>query len=331
MLQFALFEMDEARRLLGEGHLPAQRVALLLLDNAAEVLLDRWIESDLVFDGVEQRLQETARSWGVPADHPGFAELLSKRFRTQQEKRKLSRYFDEKLDYVTAVKPMLSKDIASTLSHLHRYRNQAYHSGRVRRQTLRTSAIILLELCCQLAFTLRPRMAGVSSKEDYSWLESRFGVRPGALWDDDGLSRVLDDLRKGLPVTDESLGRTLSENLLSRIQDVYASLDFIVGSTYAADRTAALSFAHEHVLEEVKLDPPYGRVPARLGEPVSTTQLEELSQSSQGIVQAHDGVAAFAAFAGPDMDLERIEFVVESLSRAVDEMVQDAIDVALGK
>jgi len=55
-LQFALFQIDEAKRYLVDGSLPALRLALLLLDNSVEVLLDRWIARDLEHDALPQRL-----------------------------------------------------------------------------------------------------------------------------------------------------------------------------------------------------------------------------------------------------------------------------------
>ena len=79
-LQFVLFQIDEAKRYLVSGSLPSLRVALMLLDNAAEVLLDRWIEQDLAHDELSERIQLRARKAGIPETHPQFVDLINGAF-----------------------------------------------------------------------------------------------------------------------------------------------------------------------------------------------------------------------------------------------------------
>ncbi|MCI0400761.1 MAG: hypothetical protein L0Z68_05615 [Gammaproteobacteria bacterium] len=129
-LQFALFQIDRAKALLIEGHIPALRVALMLADNAAEVLLDRWIDSAMEGESMHERVHDVAKQASVPPDHPDFKDLFARRRLKAGERQKIARFFDEKIRYATETKGAISSALRSVLSHSHRYRNQAHHSGK---------------------------------------------------------------------------------------------------------------------------------------------------------------------------------------------------------
>jgi hypothetical protein len=130
------------------------------------------------------------------------------------------------------------------LSYVHQYRNEAYHEGRVRRETIHTAAVILFEINCFLLLNVF-RVAMVASNEDYSWIAERFHVdRPGWLLGGGvSLQRIVDELR-GLVVPDLSaVTVTLVRHLASRFEDLWDSVDFIVGNTPATSRADALKVA----------------------------------------------------------------------------------------
>jgi hypothetical protein len=330
-LQFALFQMDEAKRYLNDGSVPALRVALMLLDNAAEVLIDRWIVQDLALDSMMERLQRRVRKDGIPNNHSDFSDLLHRQFLSKDEKKRVGRYFDEKIRYVTESKSQLSMSVGAVLSHLHRYRNEAYHSGHVKTETLRTSVMILLELCCQLVMSLKPG-ASYSSDEDFSWLKRRFDVTPHHLWDDKRLASLVSVFRDGLPIDDSSIRDTLAENLERRISDVDDALDFISGeSRVDVDRSGALRDAQKYALEKIKVEPPYKNLPKNLDAPLSLDHLQELKSFPDRIRSASDSLAGFEIYAEADIPLERIEFVVSQLAGSIEEAIQFEIDRARGK
>lgn len=57
-LLFVLFQLDEARRYIEDGRLPHLRLALLLLDNTAEIQMDRRIQDNWQRDVLRERLRE---------------------------------------------------------------------------------------------------------------------------------------------------------------------------------------------------------------------------------------------------------------------------------
>jgi hypothetical protein len=330
-LQFALFQMDEAKRYLTDGCVPALRVGLMLLDNAAEILLDRWIAADLSTDRVTKRLQSLIREAAIPEDHPGLSDILEQQLLSRHERKRVAQFFDEKIRYLTEIKREVSPSVGAVLSHLHRYRNEAYHSGRVRAETLSTYVVIQLDLCCQLAESLKPS-AGYNSGDDYSWLKKRFGVKPIHLFGDETLASVVAVLREAPTVSKSAILETLAGNLEHRLADVDDALDFICrANRVEMDRRMALRDAQEYTLNEMNDEPPYRSVPRRLDEQLSIEQLRELTSVPDRIRSASDSVASFEVYADADSLLERIEFVVSRLMGAIEQASQIELDAARGK
>ncbi|MGB5097003.1 MAG: hypothetical protein WBN82_03735 [Porticoccaceae bacterium] len=331
-LQFVLFQMDEAKRYLASGPLPSLRVALMLLDNAAEVILDRWIEDDLAHDDFSERIRSRAREVGIPETHPQFVDVYQRHFLTGKEKKKISRFFDEKIRYLTETKPTVPLQTGSVLSHLHRYRNDAHHSARVRQETVRTFGMIFLELCCQLIESLGQVSAGYSSSEDFSWLVSRFELKPIDLCHEGAIPTVLAEFRNDLPIGENSIRETLGTNLESRLEDLSEGLEYISTETHVAiDRAAALAESQRFTLAETKKSAPYRRTPPKLNEPVSLSQLDWIESIPGCIRNSSDALAGFRIYAEADAELERIEFMVQGFVGAIDAAIQMAVDRARGK
>ena len=100
LLLFVLFQLDEARRYIEDGRLPHLRLALLLLDNAAEIQMDGRIQSNWKRDVIKERLREL--SLEVPPEHltEYLRELTQWTPLTRSEKYKIEKFFDEKIAYL---------------------------------------------------------------------------------------------------------------------------------------------------------------------------------------------------------------------------------------
>lgn len=338
-LQFILFQMDEAKRYLLDGSLPALRIALILLDNAAELILDRWITGQIAQDDLRQRIQERLRDVPLPPEFEQrineissnirsveHAEPYNTRFLTREERKNVARKFPCKVWYVTDIKHALPPLISEVLLHLHRYRNDAHHSAYVRPQTLKISVMIFLELCCQLLTSLRPSSLSMGSSDNFSWLKRRFGVNPTDLFYNYQLIMdILADLREGLPIGDISMREVLAEHLEYRIEDVIEGLDFI-SKTLRIDRATALTRAQEFTLAYLEQEQPYENVPRNLDHPVSLGSLEALRETARRIRRVDDYVTAFKIYARTDITLERIEYMVNQLVWEIDRWIDMQIE-----
>jgi hypothetical protein len=148
-LSYLLFQLDEARRYIEDGRLEHLRLALLLLDNAAEIQMDHCIEQDLAHEQMKENMRNTLLS--IPPEHklpPTLQELVDWMPLSASEKYRLDRYFFKKAEYMVKRGGHLESRLAGPLIHLHKYRNEAYHRTKVRPETIRTAALILLEINC---------------------------------------------------------------------------------------------------------------------------------------------------------------------------------------
>src|SRR5215469_10978049 len=242
-LQYVIIQLEEAKRYIEMKSVPYLRLALLLLDNAAEIQMYRTIEHELVYNDWYRKMQDTILK--TIKDHPRSGDELPPMLQdivhmtliSAKDKKRLSKYFDEKLKYLGAELPhhisrqhetelqiettqYLDESVAEVLSHLHAYRNEAYHKAKVRPETLSTAALILFEINCDLFLSLSKHVGVTySSADDYSWLQEKYGISEPFL-DDDYREKIISVLKGNLPIDDETIGRTLADHLESRLLDL---------------------------------------------------------------------------------------------------------------
>lgn len=329
-LTYVLYQMDEARRYLHGGRLEQLRLALLLLDNAAELQIEKRVSDELANENLREGIRRQARTLEIPKGYSDrLDELAAWQPLTAREKERLSKSFPAKLDYLSKRHQVLDQSIAAVLSYLHRYRNEAYHEGRVRRETIRTAAIILFEIDCFLLLNVF-RVSMFASNEDYSWLEERFRVdRPGILLGGgEALKRIVDELR-ALVVRDPSaVTETLVRHLGSRFEDVWDAVDFIVSATPAESREDALKVAQlDPNVDGDEIDALLADFDPRWSE---TTVLD--LESRIGEVQAAtDRLDAFSRFSQLETELETIEEPLYTTAMEIDHAIQLQIDQMRGK
>ena len=328
-LTYVLFQIDEARRYMQGGRLEQLRLALLLLDNAAEVQLDRRTRQELAHEDLNERIRRKALQ--IPAaERPAILhDLTDWQPLTNAAKRRLDRVFDEKLTFLSERYQILDPRLARILAYVHRYRNEAYHRAKVRPETIRTAASILLEANCQLLRTVF-RVSLYASNEDYSWVQERFGL--GRAWSVDGkaLDDIVEALRSGLMPTVETTVETLTGHLTSRVDEIWDALDFTVDNTGIEDRAHALQIAQLHAAaERGEADPSMD--PWRYQAAWSVEVIAALGSQIRALESASDRLEAFARFSEIEELIEPIEKEVMQLSGYVDGMIQYQVDLARGK
>jgi hypothetical protein len=171
-------QLDESKKLINRGSLSDLRMALLLLDNAVELLAERKIRSKLDSNELWGRLLRTARN--LPAGN-AEAEVRKDEFIRDIQKhiiecnrRAAMRYFDEKFQFLKDC-GWIEEPVPRVLKAIHRYRNEAYHRNKIRRETIRPVALLLFERACELLVTLRPaEWVVVEGEDDWSTFEQRF-------------------------------------------------------------------------------------------------------------------------------------------------------------
>lgn len=330
-LACVLFQLDEARRYIEDGRIEHLRLALLLLDNAAEVQMDRCIRDDLSHDRLKEKLRKHAVMVPEKERGPHLQDFVTWTPLTQSEKYKLDRYFDEKVDYMTGRGGHIGASLAGPLKHLHQYRNEAYHRADLRPQTLRTAALVLLEISCEMALAISPAAHSIGSNEDYSWLQERFGWNP--LWgflDEKKLCSVIEEIRSSVLPDDQSVAATLANHMEDRFARLDGALAYIVENVDAVPDKQAVLEESERYAELRQAEEPR-RPSSRDAGGYTLAMIEAIEARAAQIAGAATRLDAFDRFSAVERELEPIEHCVYGLAREVSWAIQTEIDRLRGK
>ncbi len=140
--------MRECQRLMKLDTAPHLRIALLLIDNVAELIMAQKITNDLA------RNHQRGMVLKVAENEAGFwpddlVEDARARYVPPRRRRDIDKWFDAKVDLLVEHK-FLVEELGSGLKWLHRYRNDAYHNAELRTRVLRPAVRIYFYMCCDL-------------------------------------------------------------------------------------------------------------------------------------------------------------------------------------
>jgi hypothetical protein len=326
-LTYVAFGIDEALRYMRGGRPEEMRLALVLLDNAAELQLDRRVRRELALEEVQEarRLAAIANPDVHRSGH--IEELINWTPLSRKQKERLNRYFDAKLAFLSERHSIVDARVASVLSHLHKYRNEAYHEARLRPETIATATAILIEVNCTLLETIRIGPVH-SSADDYSWLRERFGADPQDLLF--SIDPVVTSFRKRVRSARGPLGEELADHLDSRLEELRDGLNYVVSATSIETEEEVL------VLAQLPQDFDVLRIAlkdaaATVHNLRTTADLDMLATEITAVREIEDSIDSFNQFAELEAKLESIENPVNELVRRVDESIQLEVDMARGK
>lgn len=295
MQQFAQIvdQIEESKRLIFGGTLSQSRMALLLLDNAVELIAYRAIRNENI---------------------------------TERKLDKIDRYFDEKLRFLKE-RHRITDPVFRALSATHRYRNEAYHSNEIRRETIRPVVLLLFELACDLLVTLLPGSYSTSGRDDWSEFERRFQVSVGEAFRVEGAKRIRDVLRKGLHLEVTELRELLADHLESRVTDILKALDFIgAGSNF--------DYFEEIKAEIIEHSDRYSDGSKGFKKKFTTFTVDRFAKMRIEIAtlrQSTDKVRLFAGFADAEGIFEPMEFCLHELEGKIEWAIQIEAEIRRGK
>jgi hypothetical protein len=329
---FILLQIDEACRYIKDGRLAHLRIALLLLDNTAEILMDCCIENILPMENFRERIRVKALTIPPSDRTPDLQELVEWQPLTYKEKLAINRYFDEKVSYLSQNKNKIDHCFILPISHLHKYRNEAYHSAKVRKETIETAAKLYVEINCELLLKLSPEWNSYSSDVDYSWIENRFNVRPQDVFmDDNFIKKVTDDFRDQINLTDESVCKLLAEHIENRITKLYSQIDFILNNTKCPNKEVAL---FDSYIMADKIREQYGELKPKRIIPQQNYKLDFIDSliiKSKEIYTLNKRVEAFRSFSKIESELEQIEIDLTTVVNEIDHIIEMESEIARGK
>lgn len=330
-------QLEECKRLILDGGLSQLRMALLLLDNAAEIMMYRQMKSEFA---VSRMYENTLKSLETLQRHDMETkrrEELNQRIKDLQErmvplreKRQIARYFDEKVKFLTQRKCM-GESVAAFLASMHRYRNSAHHQDKVRKETLRPAVLMLFEVVCDLIVSLQPSSMSWSSSEDYSKFEKRYGLSAMDAGGERGRALIRSHLRQELPLEFLDLRNELVNHLEARLEDLIQALEFVAENV---SEKGDLEGALKHIEFWFPRGDP-SKSPRMAFEVFvprhNMSELESWKTGTQALQDLNDKLVLFSEFARYESLLEPIEELVYEAAAAIDHAIDMEIDRMRGK
>jgi hypothetical protein len=329
-LELIAVELEEAGRLIKVGRIPHLRLAFLLLDNAAEVMMHRAVQDETQLQGVYRNLRREMLSMqSFYADNADFMDQLRDIEGKVLPERTLDRLdaeFRAKANFLVE-RGLLDSSLATIVKKLHRYRNELYHEMHIRKAVLEPATLVYFDVACSLLVTSkRPR--SYSSGESYIDL-SRFGVTHHDAFADDTTARVAAHLRTEVGMDIPKVRAALVDHLTGRLDD----LDEVIYMIHAAlpDRYRELNDAI-HVIQTNWADE---LIPVeelrRQRFPVSARKLRLWRKQVASLADIADRYAMFARFAAIEDAFETFEARAQDLYDSIERTIQSAIDQEDGR
>ena len=336
-LERTTVQLWEARRLAAYGDVPRGRLALLLLDNAAETMLRRIAASTLVWPDFYGGLLRQLRS--VNADDEE-GQRLKRQFElrtlSKRTRRQIERDFDALGDFVFRQDECtLDPELAGCLKILHRYPNAAYHGDTVRTDVLGPGIQIYFYLCCHL---LKDQHFVVDecNVPPPGVLEVIKEAPPEAMPGGCFSSKQLGDLVADRLLADTELNHAqvaaaLSQHLTARLTVLEKNLDEITAEFPPASRAMTLRLVQLAPTDpdDLQEDPPedfWTRQLSVTQDVLDSWKVE--AEELREIPAAHDALREFAAIEDGVAELEEpVQRFLEDIDRAT----QMRIDELRGK
>jgi len=333
-LERLVVHVEEAVRL---GIMPDeshQRLGLMLLDSAAELMMHRECTWHLQMDAISPHtLRETEEYCLATGDGLEDALPLLRQQAAAQaaQRKKVNRDFSAKCDYLLEL-GLLPGPHARVLKKLHKYRNETYHRDRVRRATMESATRIYVYIVCTMMKNFTGHFMGYPPEPPtglVKYLPAGVGgldLLRGKWW---GLQRqIASDLLTESGITRTSqLGALLGRHVNARIDGIeslarHAAFYFCSpGEDHGWDLEAVLGLAQLVPRPDLGHLPSSDEARAALG-PVSSAQLTRWRDEAEALASQPDDLTAFAAFADLEDAFEPVEALMRELTGDIELRVE---------
>lgn len=326
-----------ARTYYDNGHPEHSRLALIVLDGAAEILLRRLVASQEMSFRAGQimfKLNEEAAALGAEPPHIVHAMTFPSDvvcddspcpvYLSGKQQERLDREFGPMAD-VAVFFGDLNRDEGRALRHLHDYRNGAHHRNVVNLQTVRVLVELQLTVLAALLESMSPgSIHGFSGRTD--WGEAREVL---GLPEDSPVSYIAfaDRLREGIAPSADDIIASFGRNLSERVAQVVRR----VAEIRSQMRIPGITF--KMWLGLVQEREPWSVVEGlhSLEPSVTIDKLESWALEVVSVGPSETALQAFARLVEIDFELTKLEDAIERVEMDIDEEVQRMIDERLGK
>ena len=354
-------QLDRAATELSTDHPINNRLALILIDNATELMLHGQCTSHLECDSTYfpmLKSYESILERHPEADVSGPMNDMAKHVLTPQQRSSArGKSLPGKLK-VLADKGDLTTDERQFIAAAHDYRNELYHVGLAHADIIRAIATHYFLLACDLL----PRMRNsffwsetISSDEKYTDIAKRYlPVRDGKVDLSQSGSGIREHmaqlLRYALPTGIPHLSTVLAHSAENSIKALMQNFQFLVrDNPFSYDEKGMLVVAQWQFdltkaleckeVDGLWVDPNYRRELEQVASELEETwkpnhrsiPIDSWTRRSDTIRNELDPLTALYKFQSLKKDMAYLEDAFQSASEDLDKWIQHQIDVARGK
>lgn len=205
-LQLIAEQLDACQHLLKANNSIKARLALIWLDNLNDTLMRRQCVRSL--------------EGGAIIPDSLFGALERKGFIPRDKKKKILRYFEEKVDFLNTYTKGISDDMALVLKIGHHYRNLAYHLDNHNPNTIAVIANALFVASCSLLANYRSSFTiGGLPTEKTDWL-TKYGVRGSPINFGDTEGKIATYYKRRVKITPSIASQILGLDITYRYKEL---------------------------------------------------------------------------------------------------------------
>ena len=316
-------QLEESKRFILDGDVERLRLALILLDNAGEAIMSRFIDEEFSHAGAYARMLEKFPDGPLDIKGEALRRDIEAKVIPPRRQNKIERSFNEKLTFLSNDCRFLPSPTARALRHLHRYRNEAQHHDRTREGSIRPAVLLLFDIIVDLLVSLNTGTTW-ASYEDYRWLIRYQSDASSPAGGDDGLLvRIATGLRSKLHLDIAGIRRALVAHLTARLGTMNNELKFTAKNWFGPDLKHALKVI-QFYLQHPKCDWKDFKPSYNLD---SFAKWRDATEK----LNSMDKLVMFGEFATIEDELEPLEEMIGEVSSEIDYQIQMEIDLRRGK
>jgi hypothetical protein len=226
-------QLEKAEDLLQSATATNARLALMLLDNLAEVFMYDRLRMTFAFDDRHLKIR-------------------SRKYPPDRRKRIMSE-FQTKAAFVSQELKLIDGDDSELFRIGHQLRNEAYHRGELRESIIVEVARSYLGALCPVIPVLWTGIVAYREADDVAAFLQKRGIASNYV-DAGTLRGICDNVLRKVALIPGELGRVLAADILRRIEDIEEDVDILSRDGYMGCRVEdvlkQLQF-HKHFLDSV--------------------------------------------------------------------------------
>jgi len=225
-------QLEEAAKFLAKKTPTEARLALLLIDNLAELFMYNEIREIFARDD--------------------YIKVVIKPKYSIKKREKIEKHFKDKCNFLTNYIKIISNDSRNILVIGHCFRNEAYHNGVIRDNIILNIARTYFKAICKVLPILWSGSCIYSNINEIENFLQKYNIK-GNLINREILNKICNILLEENKCTTPELCKKLSEDLLKRIEDLINDLDDLSSNVYKGKEKEEilkeLQFSKESIIE----------------------------------------------------------------------------------